>query len=677
MPDLTNYLQKRYNYVAVLAILFLFFLELIAKFIESVYALCLLTLSLNENVLSVLFLFTPVILIFFGKRTLSNTMLFIFGESVVVCRILLPLLTTQLQMLVAGLGVGCFLVFLLALIQKIPSSEQEQKSLLLGGSFGLAVLVSILLRALGSSTDLSMYGSFQVIGWVLCAIVGILLCGLIVNKPKELEEAVSTERDGKPARLSKIIALAIGMIAIMLLIYSTFASPTVIARWTEGDYLLILIVLSISMLVGIVLLCFKPSILEKLKMQGILIWNLVFIGMLVLTIALNQVNFPAESVAYPILAPPTHWAFQIPLLLMLVSSPVLLVDFTLLSREIIRRQPNTRTIGGAFSIASIVFLLLIFSEIFTTTYDYIPDIGPFFRDMFWFVFLLIGLAIFLPLFLIKTRSLLYNYPLNGIRTRAILGVLLIVITFGAILGGALLQAKPTIPSTVPSSIKIMTYNIQQGYDANGQWAFDTQLAVIQNESPDILALQESDIARLSGGNADIVRYFADKLNMFAYYGPKTVVGTFGLALLSKYPIEHALTFYVYSIGEQIACIEAAITINTTTFNIFVAHPAGPEPVTQQQQMLSRIAGKNNVIFLGDFNFEPLTEPYNLTTALLNDSWEIASSQIIGSLPPDWVTRFPNERIDHIFVSPGTVITSCKYFGGSASDHPAALIELQL
>jgi len=48
----------------------------------------------------------------------------------------------------------------------------------------------------------------------------------------------------------------------------------------------------------------------------------------------------------------------------------------------------------------------------------------------------------------------------------------------------------------------------------------------------LIGLQESDTNRISGGNSDIVRYFADRLDLYAYYGPKVVPGTFGIALLA-------------------------------------------------------------------------------------------------------------------------------------------------
>ena len=137
-----------------------------------------------------------------------------------------------------------------------------------------------------------------------------------------------------------------------------------------------------------------------------------------------------------------------------------------------------------------------------------------YSKLFWFVFLLIGIAIILPILFVKKGTLHFGNPLNGVKTRSILALLIACITFGTILGGVLITASPE-PVTPGTSIKVMTYNIQQGYDEFGMWAFDGQLEVIRAEDPDILALQESDIARISGGNADIVRFIADKLNLYS------------------------------------------------------------------------------------------------------------------------------------------------------------------
>ena len=129
-------------------------------------------------------------------------------------------------------------------------------------------------------------------------------------------------------------------------------------------------------------------------------------------------------------------------------------------------------------------------------------------------------------------------------------------------------------------------------------------------------MQETDTNRIAGGNSDLVRYFADNLGYYSYYGPKTVAGTFGIALLSRYPIENPRTVYLYSEGEQTAAIMAQIN----GFNVVVTHLGNDGPIVQQQKLLQEIDGTSSVLAMGDFNFTPDTEQYRLTRTKLDDAW---------------------------------------------------------
>ncbi|MFX0173773.1 MAG: endonuclease/exonuclease/phosphatase family protein, partial [Candidatus Hodarchaeota archaeon] len=193
--------------------------------------------------------------------------------------------------------------------------------------------------------------------------------------------------------------------------------------------------------------------------------------------------------------------------------------------------------------------------------------------------------------------------------------------------------------------------------------------------PDIIGLQECDISRIAGGNADIVRYFANKLRMYSYYGPKTVTGTFGIALLSKYPIKNPRIFFMYSKGEQTATIEAQIQVETSIYNVYVTHLGNDGPLVQQEAIVNEIIDKNNVILIGDFNFWSNTPQYNLTTQTLNDSWLYASTADIVYL--DELEYNISRRIDHIFVSPGTSVSECHYIISIESDHPALWVKIEL
>ena len=218
---------------------------------------------------------------------------------------------------------------------------------------------------------------------------------------------------------------------------------------------------------------------------------------------------------------------------------------------------------------------------------------------------------------------------------------------------------------------MLTYNIQQGYDAAGLKNYDGQLALIQQLNPDVIGLQESDTSRIANGNSDVVRYFADHLGMYSYYGPQTVLGTFGIALLSRYPIENPRTFYMVSEGEQTATIVAEITANGKTYHVMVTHLGNGGPLPQLEDILSTLGDQQNIVLMGDFNFRPTTEQYRQATAVLDDAWIRA-----GSPTPIGAEWNADRRIDHVFVSSGVEVADAQYILAPLSDHPALVVDVK-
>jgi endonuclease/exonuclease/phosphatase family metal-dependent hydrolase len=239
----------------------------------------------------------------------------------------------------------------------------------------------------------------------------------------------------------------------------------------------------------------------------------------------------------------------------------------------------------------------------------------------------------------------------------------------SVFAAVLTQGRPA-PASIRSVLRVMTFNLQQGYNASGTRNFAGQLEQIRQIGPDLLGLQESDTARVAGGHSDVVRYLADRLNFHSYYGPRTVTGTFGIALLSRYPIAAARTFYLPSTGEQTGAIVAQISVGEKSYHVVVTHLGNGGPIIQQRDVLKLVAGKPNAILLGDFNLTPADEAYRLTVAGLEDAWLAARERNVGSERLDL-----DDRIDHVFVSPGTRVLRAEYRRAGASDHPVLCAEI--
>jgi hypothetical protein len=294
-----------------------------------------------------------------------------------------------MRMLFTGIGLGCFMIFFPVYLQKKSQENNERSGLSLGISLGIGLALSILFRTLGFSVDLTIVFWFQWIGWILAAIAAILLINML-HPPNIEVEAEKTGDIGKIGNKWKILALCLGIFSILILCYFAFSNPVVIERWSEGNYIAITTILILMITGFIIIAAIKPTIIHKFPKKGILLWNILFVLMLVLTIGLNQVPF-AFIDTYPYFPPETTIFNNIVLYLMLCLSPIIFVDFVILMRELFKSRPSTRKLGAGFFASGLFSIVIIISAIFTTVWDYIPSIGPIFRDMIWLVVLIIGL----------------------------------------------------------------------------------------------------------------------------------------------------------------------------------------------------------------------------------------------------------------------------------------------
>jgi len=669
MTSIRDTIKKFYSELIMFAILFLFFFQALSDLVETVYGFALLNLEPDENILGLVFLITPVVLLFFRKR-LPDKILVILGELMILSRLLDPLLKRQGILVTSGLAVGCFLVFFPIYLTRMKN-EEKRTSTTLGLSLAIAVTLSILLRSLNSSVDISMYSWYQVIGWIFGIIAGIMLFGMMFRSEEQKEIHEEIKESSKGSGFGKILALTSGLVSVFIIIWFTFASPTVISRWTEGNYIGITLGIIGVLSLFVIGQMLKPDLLSKLRTWMLWVWNGVFAMSLFLTVLVHQLSFPDESALYPIVAPQTAWYYHIPLAIMILLSPIIYVDFMLLTREIIKIKPSTRKMGGSFALAgSLYIIVMIFVQILPNIWGYLEPISTGFRDKYWLAFFLPGLILTLSILLIKKSSFdLGKLYVNKRRNISAI-VLLSTIFLGTLVGT--LVTKPHPNYTPDGELVIMTFNIQQGRNVSGDRNFDGQIALIKQIDPDILGLQECDPTRISGGNLDVVRYFAEKLNMYSYYGPNTVTNTYGCAILSKFPISNAMSFFMFSDEEQIGSAQAEVTLDSTIYNVFVNHPSGATStmILQQEEMLTRVNGLSNVIFMGDFNFRKDSVQYSLTTAVLNDSWYLKWPSGL-----DDNSFNSSDRIDHIFVSSGTTVLDARYILTEQSDHPAYWIRI--
>lgn len=653
--------------------LFLFFIQLLTGLVESTYAFGLLTTSIPFEAASIFLLFTPLVLWIFPHLASKRSRLFIAitGELAVLCRPMSTMFDTRGKLIFSGLGAGLFLLFFLALQWKLGKKGDLRSGYQMAIGLALAVLISVLLRSVYSGNDVSDYGAFRLIPWLLALASAAVLPAFTASLDDVEDQKPSLVQHGSSWRVS---LQALGITSVFILLYFAFSAPTVISRWTNFNYQLITLVLVSSTFLFLAGWLVRPKISEKLAPIFIFVWNLLFVAAGTFTLSSFQMRFPAASPAYPLFEMPTNPLAKFAVAAMLLLSPVLFIDFSLLVKGLVDKNLDLRGLAGSFSLAALYLMLMILMQVFTTVYDYIPVVGEWFRNQFWITLLAPGLVLLLAI--LATRQSVFKAEKDAVlprRTPAIMAAGLGLALAGG-LAVVLTGPHPSFPAAGKNTLRILTFNIQQGYSQSGIKNFTGQLEAIRKANPDIIGLEESDTARISGGNSDVVRFFAERLNYYSYYGPTTVVGTFGIALLSRYPIEKPRTFFMYSTGEQTAAIEAQISAGGKTFNVLVTHLGNGGPLVQQEAVLAevdRVDPNSNVILMGDLNFTPADPPYQPTVQRLEDAWKSAQLQNLSQPGLDVETR-----IDHIFLSPGMRVLEADYYAPGPSDHPMLAVEVE-
>jgi endonuclease/exonuclease/phosphatase family metal-dependent hydrolase len=642
--------------VIAFGIFFLFFIQLTGILIESIYILDLMNTSLDAKALGILFFFSPALLLPFRKKYPGWFVWVLFG-LLFISRGLMPYLTTLGRLYASGIGIGTVLLLLPILF------ASRQKGSLVSAGLALAVGFSVLLRTLNYSLDLSLTPQGGWIGWGLGLLFGWTLTQLNWDSVP-----------AAPRSNGKVAVATLGIFLTLALTYFAFSAPAVIARWTQGNYALIVSTVSLLAAGWAFLATSKPELLDRLSRRGLLIWNLVFTLSLTATLLAQRVSFPLTSDSPAVVVGAPVWYQQIPLVLMLLTFPVIFLDLRFFFNTIQHENPSPHALIPGMLLGSLVLILLVFIHIFTNVWGYVAPVSTIFRNQFYLPYLLIAGIVTLLVWRQKQSE---SQPAQNPSVNFSLGwsvLLAAIFLLTAVSALRTDRVQPGDPNK--DSLVVMTYNIQEANDGFAEHSYERQLAMIRKVSPDILALQESDSARISLNNNDYVRYYAGKLGYYAYYGPTTVTGTFGTAILSKYPLQNPRTAFTFSDTDEIGTAEAEITVNGRTFTIYDVHPDGSNAamLAFARSLLERSRGKANVIALGDYNLRDYEEAFQLISAVYTNTWTSVYPSKIGA---DGTDMSGKNRIDHIFLSPGLHARNPIYVlpPASATDHPVHWTEI--
>ncbi len=318
---------------------------------------------------------------------------------------------------------------------------------------------------------------------------------------------------------------------------------------------------------------------------------------------------------------------------------------------------------SAYTGATIGMLLFFaFLFVFYTFYE-VPVLWP------------LAIAVVMTMGVTTARAQPHRHRLQLYATGAL-------ITLG-VAASALHKPTPAKLDAAPANLRVMSFNVHQGYDYLGRPSLPRIARTIEQAEPDLAGLQEVDRGwDILGGN-DVIGWLRWRLPMYdVTYGP-THRQMWGNAILSRYSVvargSGPFVTQAASFHYGFAWVRINTAAGTTLFVTahLAPHLTGGTPesrAAQANELLGIWGRKSRTMITGDFNSDPDDPAIHQTAAsgLLDAGSSIAPGKAHTS-PVD----APRHRIDYVFVAPDVALLGAFVLPSLASDHLSVVANVRL
>ncbi|GAQ78361.1 Catalase [Klebsormidium nitens] len=243
---------------------------------------------------------------------------------------------------------------------------------------------------------------------------------------------------------------------------------------------------------------------------------------------------------------------------------------------------------------------------------------------------------------------------SGVPGRKAVGALAALV--GLLLVASIVHRLLALPVTYHSapgdSLRVLSFNVYQGYNRAGGNNFRAIQNVIRDQKPHFVMLQETDTMRIIQGNRDMVDYLSLGLRMYALATPPTRKNTWGCAMLSRFPFKSATWEVLPSENGEAACFQhATVQVGTQTLHLMNTHfgeddrdrtaqaravaehirealqtgGKADERLSGQEQPVTNVSDTSSsarvsIVLAGDFNSAPLSPQYmEIVSAGISDA----------------------------------------------------------
>ncbi|HUW95619.1 MAG TPA: endonuclease/exonuclease/phosphatase family protein, partial [Anaerolineae bacterium] len=360
-------------------------------------------------------------------------------------------------------------------------------------------------------------------------------------------------------------------------------------------------------------------------------------------------------------------------ILILAGQVCVVLDLRLLFQVVAShafRWKTSTVVGVALCLSLVTAFLLTFLLTLSFAYAYTLDA---FRGTEPVSFLIAAVALGATAFAAATTLRRSGAPPPEVpwvkQSVAALPVIVALIGFG-------LQPMVNPQPTDTGTLTLMTYNLHQSFGIDNKLDMEEIAATIRQGDPDIIGLQEADAGRVPSLSVEEVLWLSRRLNMYSAYGPSWG-DTYGVAVLSKYPIIEEKRYLLSSAEQQRACLETTIDLGQQTITFFSVH-LGLNPQERERQLDELLVYTAHATtpkaLVGDFNANPDSHEIERVLEQLDWAFAVAGTGTGYTSPAD----APQETIDYVFVSPDIQVISAEVLSSLASDHlpVLALVRLQ-
>jgi len=247
------------------------------------------------------------------------------------------------------------------------------------------------------------------------------------------------------------------------------------------------------------------------------------------------------------------------------------------------------------------------------------------------------------------------------------------------LAGAITWHEPEADTGDGFPVRVMTYNLHNGFNPDGYLGMEALAEVIEENHPDIVILQEISRGWVISGRLDMLTWLSQRLDMPYIFG-RTADPLWGNAILSRYPVveyvNHELPprdLFILR-GFTVALVDIGGGEQLQVIATHFHHIDEDTEIRQEQApvILDVWDGASTTVILGDLN----ADPDSVEMAMFREAGLVDAAASVSSSPANtYDSEGQYRRIDYIWVSPDLTVEAVFVPATTASDHLPVIADI--